>query len=93
MIIGDFSDLSSDENASNLIDEQFEKIFNSSNTIKLKRDEMEFLCNYKFENDKVWELFRCYFFSDFLIKNKILLEAYADQIKRDYEDVISRLDE
>ena len=79
MIIGDFSDMESDDDQPNII--------------KLKRCEMEFLCGYRFENDKIWEMFSSNFMSDFLIKNKILIEAYGKQIQFDYIDTISRFEE
>lgn len=83
MIIGEFSDISSGNNSPL----EFEI---KSNSLELKRDEIEFLCDYKFENDKIWTMFQDHFFSDFLIRNKILLMEYCSQIRNDYFDVISR---
>lgn len=64
-----------------------------SENITITKEEIERLVIDKFPNDKMWQLFKERFFADFMIKNKILLQRYSEEIADEYADTISRLDE
>lgn len=64
-----------------------------SENITITKEEIERLVIDKFPNDKMWQLFKDRFFADFMIKNKILLQRYSEEIADEYADTISRLDE
>jgi hypothetical protein len=61
--------------------------------IVLSKQTIEFLLGDKFPNEKMWNLFQLNFVHNFLLKNKILLEQYAEEVSNEYSDTISRLDE
>lgn len=69
------------------------KLEDYDENITITKAEIEWLVIDKFPNNKMWDLFKDRFFADFLIKNKILVQRYCEEVADEYADTISRLDE